>query len=235
MLETLFTAALLGLIAGLMPGAYTTVVASAALEHGFRAGARLALVPLFTDVPPMLLMALVLHRVDDQVLTAIGVVGGIVVVGLGVRLVARQRERATPADTSVELRRTFWAIAVSGLLSPAPWIFWLGAAGPLLLRAWYRSPLQGVAFGATLMAMLIGTALAVAWLAARGRRAMAPAARRRALRVVGVALGVMGAVMVWQSLTGNFQRLIREQQTLRERIGAAQPPTPFASMAVKRS
>jgi len=216
-LETLVTAFLLGLVAGLMPGAYTTVVASAALEHGFRAGARLAWVPLVTDVPPMLLTALVLHRVDDQLLTVLGVGGGALVVVLGARLVQRQ-SRTAAVDREAATRRTFWTIAASGLLSPAPWIFWLAAAGPLLLRAWYRSPLQGLVFATTLFTMLVGTALAVAWLAARGRRAMAPATRRRTLRVVGVALAVMGAVMVWQSLSGNFQRLVRQQEALRARI-----------------
>jgi len=216
--ETVVTATLLGLVAGLMPGAYTTVVASAALEHGFRAGARLAWVPLVTDVPPMVLTAFVLHRVDDRLLTILGVGGGALVIVLGARLVQRQGRPDGAHDAEADARRTFWTIAASGLLSPAPWIFWLAAAGPLLLRAWYRSALQGVVFATTLFVMLIGTALAVAWLAARGRRAMQPATRRRTLRVVGVALGVMGAVMVWQSWAGNFQRLVRQQEALRARV-----------------
>lgn len=217
MLETLLTAGVLGFLAGGVPGPYTTVVASRALEKGFGAGLRLAFIPLITDVPPMLVTVFLLQRLNYDILTGVGVVGGLVLAWLGLRFYRRQEE-AFNVDDAAEQRRTFGALAVAGLLSPAPWLFWFVAAGPLLVRALQRSLMQGVMFAGVLLAMLIGTATAIAWGASHGHRVLPEARRRRILKVVGVVLMIGGGILVWQALEGNFQEMVQRQEELRERV-----------------
>jgi len=221
MLDTILTAFLLGLFAGAVPGPYTTVVASTALERGFRPAMVFALIPLVTEIPPMLVTVIFLQSVNYDILTAVGIVGGLAIAYIGVRMFRRQSSGFS-GDPSRERRRTFQAMALGGLMSPAPWIFWLVAAGPLFLRSWNRSHTQGVIFAAVLLTMFISTAMGIAWLASHGRRVITENRRRKILRGVGVILVAAGGVLLWQSIEGNFQAMIKRQEALRERVGQMQ-------------
>lgn len=217
MTDTIVTAFLLGLFAGGVPGPYTTVVASTALERGFKPAFKLAFIPLVTEIPPMILTVILLRQVNYDILTGVGMLGGVAIAYLGVRLWVRQNPRQG-GDPATEERRTFQAMAVGGLLSPAPWIFWLVAAGPLLLRAWNSSPAEGVVFAAILFALFIGTATTIAWLASHGRRVIKEGVRQKVLKGVGVVLVLAGGFLVWQSYEGNFQQMVKQQQSLRQRV-----------------
>lgn len=218
MIETLLTAVVLGFLAGAVPGPYTAVVASTGLERGFKPAFRLAFVPTVTDLPPMIVMSLILDRVNYDVLTGVGIVGGALFAYMGVRFIRRQTRDWEEKIRDIKEGRAFWALASAGLLSPAPWIFWLVAGSPLLLRAWNRHWAEGVTFGLTLFVMLIATATGIAWGASHGHRVLNPRNRRRVLRVTGLFLIAAGGVIVWQSLEGNFQRMIQQQERLRERV-----------------
>lgn len=218
MIETILTAVGLGFFAGAVPGPYTAVVASTGLERGFKPALRLAFVPAVTDLPPMVVMSLILDRVNYDVLTVVGIFGGVLFAFLGVRFIRRQGRDWEEKVENIKEGRAFWALASAGLLSPAPWIFWLVAGSPLLLRAWNTHWAEGVVFGLVLFTMLIGTATGIAWGASHGHRILNARNRRRVLRVAGLFLVLAGAVIVWQSLEGNFQRMVQQQERLRDRL-----------------
>lgn len=224
MIDAILTAMVLGFFAGAVPGPYTTVVASTALERGFRPALRLALVPIVTDFPPMIIMSMILDRVNFEVLTVVGMVGGLLFAILGFRFIVRQGAGFEDRMPEVKEGRAFWTLASAGLLSPAPWIFWLVAASPLLLRQWNQYWLDGVVFAFVLFLMLIGTATALAWGASHGHRVLDPRIRRRVLRTTGAFLIVAGGVMIWQSWEGNFQRMVQQQERLLDRVGGGRHP-----------
>lgn len=221
MIETIITAALLGLFAGVVPGPFTTVVAGTALERGFASAWKLAFVPLVTEIPALLVTVLLLKNLNHDLLGAVGILGGIVVIYLGVRFVRGEDapvEELDEIDHDWNEWKLFRTLAVAGLLSPAPWIFWLVAAGPLFLRAWNASWAHGLVYVVVLLAMFIGTATGIAWLASHGRKIMGPARRSQVVQVVGIVLIVAGGVLVWQSAVGNFQALVERQEALRESV-----------------
>ena len=217
MIEAIATATVLGFFAGAVPGPYTTVVAGTALERGFKPAFRLAFVPLVTEFPPMIIMSMILDRVNFDVLTVVGIFGGLMFGILGFRFIKRQGADGKEQAKEVKEGRAFWTLASAGLLSPAPWIFWLVAASPLLLRSWNRYWLYGVVFALILFMMFVGTATAIAWGASHGQRLSANV-RRTVLRVAGAFLLVVGGAMIWQSVEGNFQRMILQQERLLDRV-----------------
>ena len=239
MLTTLLTAFILGLFAGLAPGPYTTMVVGTALERGLKPALRLAFTPLVTDVGPVLVTALVLERLSWPALTLLGLAGGVVIAMIGTRFLTRHagpvpreasaREAASsaplaPKDTDQSAR--FGHVVLSSLLSPAPWLFWLVVGSPLLLRAWERSPTQGVLFLIVLFATNVGSASSLAWAASHGSRLMAPSHRRWVLRLVGVGLIGAGGFLVWQSMSGDFQSWVDSQNAVRSVVDpeASEPP-----------
>ena len=165
MTTTILTAVVLGTFAGLAPGPYTTMVAGTALEKGFKAGFLLALTPLITDVVPMVLSALVLDRLSGLALTLLGLIGGAVIILVGVRFLrGHSKVQASLSKSGEPLRRqsaTPSHVIASTLLNPAPWLFWLIIASPLLLRSWNRSPKEGVVFVALLFLTNICSALSL--------------------------------------------------------------------------
>lgn len=220
MVTTVLTAMILGLFAGLAPGPYTTMVVGTALERGFRPAARLALAPLVTDVLPLVVTALVLERLSFTALTVLGVMGGILIAMIGVRFLSRH---SSPLQDEAELRAggpsaRFGHVVLSSLLSPAPWLFWLVVGSPLLLSAWERSPAQGVLYVVLLFGTNIGSATTLAWGASHGSRLIRPRRRRHVLRAVGGLLVAAGAFLVWQSLEGDFQRLVDRQEAFRAAV-----------------
>lgn len=230
MTTTILTAVVLGTLAGLAPGPYTTMVAGTALEKGFKAGFLLALTPLVTDVVPMLVSALVLDRLNGLALTMLGISGGAIVLVIGSRFL-RGHTKGTPVpvggvaagstppeEGSRRQSAQLPHVIASTLLNPAPWLFWLIIASPLLLRSWNRGPGEGVLFVALLFLTNIGTASLLAWLASHGRKVLNPNWQRRSLKAAGVVLMLAGAFLCWQATVGNFQGLIDQQEAIRSAV-----------------
>lgn len=226
----------LGTLAGLAPGPYTTMVAGTALERGFKAGFILALTPLVTDVVPMLFSALLLDRLGGLALTLLGIVGGAIIVVVGIRFLRGHSKEAQPflseedpaRDGNGEQGQSARAgsgerrqsarvghVIAGTLLNPSPWLFWLVIASPLLLRSWNRSPGEGVVFVALIFLTNITTASLLAWVASHSRKLMNPEWQRRILKAVGVTLILAGSFLCWQATVGNFQGLIDQQEIIR--------------------
>ena len=62
MLEFLSSGILLGLAAGFAPGPLLVLVISETMRHGIRAGLKVSIAPLITDVPIILVSLIVLNR-----------------------------------------------------------------------------------------------------------------------------------------------------------------------------
>ena len=214
----------LGAMAGLAPGPYTTMVAGTALERGFKAGFLLALTPLVTDVVPMLASALLLDKLGGLALTLLGITGGAIIIVVGFRFLREHLKTSLPHGSDggppqsgpAERRQSAQVghVIASTLLNPAPWLFWLIIASPLLLRSWNRSPGEGVVFIFLLFFTNIATATSLAWAASHSRKLLTAHWQRRSLKVVGVVLILAGSFLCWQATVGNFQNLIDQQEII---------------------
>lgn len=194
----------LGLAAGVSPGPLSTLVIASSLERGFGAGFRVALAPILTDAPIILLAILVLHDLPSSWLTAIAILGGGVVVFLGIKTLG-VRAQVHEMDPEGRGRPTdLWRGAVVNLLNPHPWLFWVTVQGPMLIRGWRQSPLSGVGFVLAFYAAIVGSKVAIAWLVARGRHALNARWYRRLLIGCGLLLIGMGSLLVLQAISGDF-------------------------------
>lgn len=216
MLTTIIVAVILGAFAGAAPGPYTTMVMGTALQRGFRAGFKLALVPLVTDIIPLFLAVFLLDALNFTALTLLGIAGGVLIGMVGVRFV-----RHNGPDVNGQPRAqaaTFGHAAASTFFSPSPWLFWFVLAGPMTVGAMQRSTTEAAIFVGILFAMNIGMATLVSWLVSRSRRLMAPAIRYRVLQVAGVALIFAGVFLVWQAMEGRFQSMVQHEEGMREAL-----------------
>lgn len=193
-MEQLAIGVALGLAAGLAPGPMLALVLAASLEGGFRAGAAVAAAPLASDVVVVPICVLVLDGLPDEAVAAIAIGGGGFVAWLGVQGL-RELRRPPAAERGNASGRFRRAVAVN-LANPHPWIFWIGAGGPLLLRAGDRSAGAAVAFVAGFYALLVGTKVVLAGLAAAGRRRLLAGRGYRIATTVSALLLVAAGVLL---------------------------------------
>ncbi len=85
---------------------------------------------------------------------------------------------------------------LTNLLSPHPWLFWVAVGGPLLVEAWERTPWAAAAFVGGFFGLLVGSKLALAAVAAQGRRFVSQAWYRRSVMAGGWLIAAMGVWLV---------------------------------------
>lgn len=185
----------LGFGAGISPGPLLTLVITATLARGFGAGLRVALAPLITDAPIVALVLLTLTALSDLAVTLLSVGGGIFVLYLGVETIRQARTAELGGQTQCggeDLLRG----ALVNMLSPHPWLFWIGVGGPFLLTSWGQSPWASGAFLLGFYALLVGSKVLLAGGVAKGRGRLNTIWYRRLLFGGGLLLAGMGVLLL---------------------------------------
>ncbi|MEZ0072655.1 LysE family translocator [Planotetraspora sp. GP83] len=192
----------LGLGAGVTPGALLSLVITASLRGGFRAGLRLACVPLLSDLPVVLLSITAVGALPGLMVRVLSVVGGLYVVYLGVSTIREARTAKPPEPGAVEpsARRAVLHGVVVNLLNPHPWLFWIAVGAPVFTAAWGRVPASALAFVFGFYLVLCGSKVVLAWAIGAGRHRLTPGGYRILLGAAGVLLTAAGAVLMFQGV-----------------------------------
>lgn len=186
----------LGWAAGISPGPMLSLVMITTLRSGLGSGLRMAMVPLVSDAPVVIVSTMFAARIPRGFLTVLGVVGGGYLLWLGATEMRHVR-MDEPGDTApVPMGRG----VVVNLLSPHPWLFWLTVGGPILVTAWRRLPPAGVAFVVLFYLLIVGTKMAIAWITDRAGRRLGPEWHRRFAVVAGSFMVLLGGVLIIESV-----------------------------------
>ena len=187
MITALASGILLGLSCGLAPGPLMALVLAQALRHGAREGCKIALVPLLTDAPIILLALVLAARLAalPKWLGVLSVAGGAFVLYL-----AWDTFRAGRLDAeAVEVPSRSWLKGILiNLLSPYPWIFWLTVGAATLAKSMAESCLAAAVFLGGFYFLLVGAKVLLAIAAARSRGFLAGRAYRTTMRTLGLLL-----------------------------------------------
>jgi threonine/homoserine/homoserine lactone efflux protein len=135
MLAFLTAGIVLGLSAGFSPGPLMTLVLSQTIRHGTREGVKVALAPLVTDLPIILLSLLVLSRLAHftSVLGVLSLLGGLYILFLAYESLRAEGLAVEAGDRG---RQSFGRGVLVNALNPHPYLFWLTVGGPVMLKAW---------------------------------------------------------------------------------------------------
>ncbi len=150
----------LGLVAGAQPGPFQAYAISEAIQHGWRKAWPIALVPLLSDGPIILLVLLGLRYMPAVLRQGLLLGGGLFLLYLAWRTFQQWRRFSGKEITGLGRRPDLLRGAMVNLLNPNPYIFWSMIAGPLMVSAWRVSPVRGLAF----LVSFYGTMIAVSFL-----------------------------------------------------------------------
>ncbi len=187
MVHFLVIGIILGVPAGLAPGPLLALVISETLQHNIKSGIKVAIAPVLTDLPLLLLTFFILAKLSafHHILGIISLVGGGVVFFMGV-----QSLRATGAELNVEVVRpaSLAKGMLANVLNPHPYLFWFSVGGPIMARAAELSLSALLAFLVGFYSMLVGAKILIAVLAGQSKSFLKGRAYVYALRFFGLAL-----------------------------------------------
>lgn len=143
----LIKAATIGFSAGITPGPLQAVFLSYAIKGGWKKALPAAFAPLFSDIPVVLIVFLVLNNLPGAFLRGLQIAGAVFLFYLAWdswRAFRNYRSVEAAADTKPVA--TLLKATTMNLLGPGPWLFWSLINGPNIIEAWHISPTWGIAY-----------------------------------------------------------------------------------------
>ena len=188
-----------GLAAGVAPGPLLALVLAESMRHGTAGGVKVAVSPLITDPPIILLSLLLFTRITEPgpILGVVALAGGGVLLYLAAGTL--KPPPAPAAGRSAGIGPLAKGVAAN-LGNPHPYLFWLLVGAPTLDRARTAGGLAAAGFLAGMYVCLIGAKMLLAVAAGRGRVRLDSRSYRLTLRVLAAALALLGIRSLWDGI-----------------------------------
>lgn len=153
----------LAFIAAITPGPLTALLLSETIKHGKKSGIIIALSPLFTDLPIMVVSIFLLAQLEnlDIILGFISLFGAFYLMYLAYGSIKTSHVDLKPVST----KKSFIKGIIVNFLNPNPYIFYFSIIGPLTLKAMKENilyaPFSVVLFLGVFVTIMIGIVLSV--------------------------------------------------------------------------
>jgi threonine/homoserine/homoserine lactone efflux protein len=179
--ELMMQGAVLGLSAAVLPGPFQAYLLSESARHGWRRTLPVALAPLLSDGPVLVLVFLVVSRFPVALVEGMRVAGGVFVAYL-----AYGALRALAAGPTADEAGYGGVLkgALTNLLNPNPWLFWGLVGAPIVIAAWRAAPPHALGFMVAFYGVMVAATGAL--IVVFGSAAHAGARLRRTLLAVSV-------------------------------------------------
>ena len=187
MLHYLTIGSILGLSAGLAPGPLLALVVSETIAHDIRAGIKVALAPLVTDLPIIVLTVFILSRLSGfhGILGVISLAGGVLVLVMGIQGI---KTKGVALDIQKARPRSLTKGILVNMLSPHPYLFWLSVGAPTMTRAKEQHILAAAAFVVSFYFLLVGSKITLAVLVGKSKKVLTGRVYIYTMKFLGFAL-----------------------------------------------
>jgi threonine/homoserine/homoserine lactone efflux protein len=152
---------ILGLSAGFTPGPLLTLVVSETLEHGIKAGIKVSIAPIITDLPIIILTIYVFSQLSNfnNILGVVSLVGGCFVLFLAYESLSSKTKETNFEE---EIPKSLAKGILANVLSPYPYLFWLSVGAPIMTKAQDLNRLAPLAFVLAFYVFLLGSKILLA-------------------------------------------------------------------------
>jgi threonine/homoserine/homoserine lactone efflux protein len=191
-----------GFVAAVQPGPFQTYVLSQTLNRGWQRALPMALAPLLSDAPIILLMTLLLSQIPIWLERFLYVAGGLFVLYLawGAFRTWQRFDPTAPVKTTPTQQNLLQA-TLTNLLSPGPYIFWSVVTGPILIDRWRAAPINGLGFLISFYTAMIASLSILIMIFGLSRR-LGPKVNHALLGVSAIALAGFGLFQLWRGIMG---------------------------------
>jgi threonine/homoserine/homoserine lactone efflux protein len=190
---------LLGLSAGFAPGPLLTLVISETLQHNIKSGVKVALAPIITDLPIIVLTLFILSKLSafHNILGIISFAGGLFIFYMGYKSL---RIRGIEINFKEAKPKSLTKGVLANALSPHPYLFWFSVGAPTLTKAIAQNIGSALAFILSFYIFLVGSKIFLAILTGRSKSMLSGKMYIFIMRLLGVALCVLATVLFCDGL-----------------------------------
>ena len=187
MIEFLSAGMLLGLAAGFAPGPLLVLVISETLKHNIKAGIKVSIAPLITDVPIILISLLILNRLADfkPILGCISIFGGLFILYLAYESL---KTRGVALNLSSVSSNSFRKGVITNALNPHPYLFYMTVGAPIIFKGINQNFLSALSFVGIFLLFLVGSKVVLAMVVERSRAFLKGRVYIWAMRTLGTLL-----------------------------------------------
>jgi threonine/homoserine/homoserine lactone efflux protein len=182
-----------GLGGGLTPGPLMTLVITETLKHGTKEGLKVAMAPLITDFPVVLISIFLLSKLSEIniIIGIISLVGAVFLVYLGYESFTF---KGVEIDSSQFKPRSLKKGIIANVFNPAPILFWISVGAPTVLKGYEVSLMAAIYFVFFMYFFLVGSKLLTAMLVGRSRQFLKSRNYMLIIKVLGIVLFVFAVV-----------------------------------------
>jgi threonine/homoserine/homoserine lactone efflux protein len=169
---------------------------------GWKRGAIVAIAPLISDIPLIIVILVLLNQIPNFALRAISLIGGVYVIYLAWKLF--QAWKSPPfnqLEAKVNFPQNLMRAVLVNYSSPGPYMFWTLVNGPLLLSALRTSIFHGIVFLISFYSLFIGGMLGLVGIFSQAGRLASHFVR--VLKLISVIiLSLLGIIMIYRGVIG---------------------------------
>ena len=189
----------MGIVFGLTAGLILALVITQTLQHNTKEGIAVAVAPLITDIPIVLISFFILNGLSTlgPTLGVISAVGSLYVLYL-----AYETFKIGPVkvNTSQIQPKSLRKGAVVNALNPHPYLFWATVGVPFILKTQQRSAFAPWLFILSFYLFLIGSKVLIALIVGRFRTFLEGKVYLYMMRGLGIVLAGFAIFLLWEAL-----------------------------------
>ncbi|PLX88568.1 MAG: hypothetical protein C0619_12310 [Desulfuromonas sp.] len=199
MIDFLIIGTVLGLSAGFAPGPLLTLVISETLQHDIKAGVKVALAPILTDLPIIILTLLVLSKLSSfhGILGIVTMLGGCFVLYMGYESICA---KGLKLDLAGGKSNSLFTGTLTNALSPHPYLFWFSVGAPTMTKAMHQGLTEPAAFIVAFYGFLVGSKVILAIVVGKSKTFLSGIAYIYTMRLLGLVLCALAMVLFYDGL-----------------------------------
>ena len=199
MIHFLTIGAVLGLSAGFAPGPLLTLVISETLQHDIKSGVKVALAPIITDLPIIILTLFVLSKLTSfhNILGVISLVGGFFILFMSYESI---RTKGVELNLRKVEPRSLIKGVLANALSPNPYLFWFTVGAPIMAKAISLNISAFLVFIISFYTFLVGSKIVLAILVGKSKSFLCGNVYIYTMRFLGLVLGVLAIALFYNGI-----------------------------------
>ena len=145
MINYLILGSVYAFAAAVQPGPLQAYLISQTLTNGWRRTVFASFAPLLSDGPIIILVLFILSHFSGGFIQVLQSIGGIFLLYLAYGAFKTWRNYNPNKEVVIQsTQQTIFKATFVNLLNPNPYLGWSLVMGPLLLKSWHESPMNGI-------------------------------------------------------------------------------------------
>ena len=199
MIKFLTIGTILGLSAGFAPGPLLTLVISETLQHDIQSGVKVALAPIITDLPIIILTLFILAKLSNfhSILGIISIIGGFFILFMGYESI---RTKGVELNLKETKPKSLAKGILANALNPHPYLFWFSVGAPTMIKAMRQNITAPLAFIGSFYAFLVGSKILLAIVVGKSKSFLVGNVYIYTKRFLGLVLCVLAFALLCDGL-----------------------------------